>query len=70
MLPYPEYKTAVVDAVHVVHTTPIRQGTLRPTLDALGIDPEKERLEVMARHGIESAWIGEHARLRVSHGEE
>jgi hypothetical protein len=70
LLPYPEYKTAVVDTVHVVHTSPIRQGTLRPTLDALGIDPEKERQEVMARHGIESAWIGEYARLRVSHGEE
>jgi hypothetical protein len=70
LLPYPEYKTAVVDAVSVVHTSPIRQGTLRPTLDALGIDPEKERDEVTARHGIKAFWLGEYARLRISHGDE
>ena len=70
LLPYPEYRSAVVDAVSIVHTTPIRQGTLRPTLDALGIDPLKEREEVLARHGIKSFWLGEYARLRVAHGEE
>jgi hypothetical protein len=70
LLLYPEYRSAVVDAVSIVHTTPIRQGTLRPTLDALGIDPLKEREEVLARHGIKSFWLGEYARLRVAHGEE
>jgi hypothetical protein len=70
LLPYPEYKTAIVDAVSVVHPSPIRHGTLRPTLDALGINPEKERDEVIARHGIKAFWLGEYARLRVSHGDE
>jgi len=67
MLPYPEYKLAIIDAARVTHTTPVRQGTLRPTLDALGIDPQKEMHAVAARHGIDRFWIGEHARLRLAH---
>ena len=70
MLPYPQYKMAVIDCVRVVHTSPVRQGTLRPTLDALGINPEKEIEEVMARHGIKRFWMGEHARLLISHETE
>ncbi|HUL94574.1 MAG TPA: hypothetical protein VLT89_01125 [Usitatibacter sp.] len=70
LLPWPDYRSAIIDAVTVTHTTPMRQGTLRPTLDALGIDPEKERSEVLARHGIESFWMGEHARLRIAKNDE
>jgi hypothetical protein len=70
LLPYPEYKLAIVDAVRIVHTTPVREGTLRPTLDALGIDPEAEMKAVQARYGIERFWMGEHARLSISHDEE
>lgn len=69
LLPYPHYRLAVIDSVRVRHTTPVRQGTLRPTLDALGIDPLVEMHQVMARHGIlEEPTIGEYARLRVAHG--
>ena len=67
-LPYPEFKMAIIDSVRVVHTSPVREGTLRPTLDALGIDPREEMKQVMARHGIERFWMGEHARLRIAHG--
>lgn len=67
MLPYPEYKLAIIDNLHVVHTTPIRKGSLRPTLDALGIDPQAELKQVTARRGIADFWIGEHARLPIAH---
>lgn len=68
LLPYPEFKLAIVDSIRVHHTTPVRQGSLRPTLDALGIDPLAEMRQVMARHGIVDPWIGEHARLPIVHG--
>jgi hypothetical protein len=69
-LPWPEYRSAVVDAVQVNHTIPVRQGSLRPTLDALGVDPERERNEIMKRHGIQAFEIREHARLRIWHDPE
>ena len=68
-MPYPEYKLAIIDALRIQHKSPIREGTLRPTLDALGIDPREEMKQVMARHGIEKFWMGEHARLRDSRNE-
>lgn len=66
-LPWPEYRTAIIDTVQIGHTLPVRRGSLRPTLDALGIDPEQERREIMARHGITTFEIREHARLRIAH---
>lgn len=66
-LPYPEYKMAIIDSVRVVHTTPVRQGSLRPTLDALGIDPAQEMNQLAARHGIDRFQTEEHARLLISH---
>lgn len=70
LLPYPEYKIAILDNVQVVHTGPIRKGSLRPVLDALGIDPVTEMKAVLSRHGIEHFKMSEHARLLVSHGAE
>ena len=67
-LPYPEFKMAVIDCIQVVHTSPIRQGTLRPTLDALGINPVQEMQQVLARHGLEGMRRVEHARLHVPQG--
>ena len=66
VLPYPEYRMAVIDAVHIKHMSPIREGTLRPTLDALGIDPREEMMRVLEKHGIDKFWMGEHARLRFA----
>jgi hypothetical protein len=51
-LPYPAFKQAIVDRVRVTHTTPLRQGALRPVLDRLGIDPPAEREQLLARHGL------------------
>lgn len=68
LLPWPEYKLAILDHVRVRHTTPVREGTLRPTLDALGIDPEREMEQVVARRGIEEFHMSEHAWLPLVHG--
>ena len=70
MLPYPEYRQAVIDAVRVRHKSPVRQGTLRPTLDALGIDPLVEMADVLRRHGVSEFQMGEYARLRLSYQNE
>lgn len=69
-LPYPEFKMAIVDSVRVVHTTPVRQGSLRPTLDALGIDPLQEMKQLAKRFGIGRFDPEERARLLISHEEE
>ena len=69
LLPYPEFKMAILDSVRVVHTSPVRQGSLRPTLDALGIDPLQEMNQLASRHGIDGFRTEEHARLLISHEE-
>jgi hypothetical protein len=63
VLPYPDYKVAIVDCVCVVHTGPARQGSLRPVLDRLGIDPDDEFGQLMRKHGVETFQFIEHARL-------
>jgi hypothetical protein len=66
LLPWPEYRTAIIDEVRVTHTLPVRQGSLRPTLDALGIDPAREMREIARRHGLPEFRQREHARLSLS----
>ena len=70
LLPWPQYRSAILDAVTVTHTTPPRQGTLRATLDTLGIDPMKERGDMLARYGIGEFDMVEHARLRLAKADE
>lgn len=53
-LPYPDYLIAILDRVVVTHTSKTREGTLRPVLDALGIEPMAEALAMLTRHGL--AW--------------
>ena len=65
LLPYPEYKQAIIDRVRVAHTGPARQGSLRPVLDALGIEPLDEMARLLKHHGIEKFTAGEYARLTM-----
>ncbi|HEY8241988.1 MAG: hypothetical protein ACHQJ7_01500 [Vicinamibacteria bacterium] len=62
-LPYPEYKVAMVDRIHVTHTSQTRQGSLRPVLDALGVDPEVEAPAMLDRLGIVDRQRVEYGRL-------
>ena len=62
-LPWPDYKLAVIDRLTVVHTSPMRAGTLRPVLDAIGVDPLAEVQAVLARNGLSFPVPVEHARL-------
>jgi hypothetical protein len=64
-LPYPAHRSAIVDRVRVAHATPVRQGSLRPVLDRLGIEPHAEVEALLARHGLEHAPPREHARLSL-----
>lgn len=65
LLPYPEYKLAIVDAVRVTHTGPVRGGELRPVLDALGIEPPVEMARLFERHGLRIFKAAEYARLTI-----
>ncbi|CAG1007336.1 hypothetical protein BURK1_03391 [Burkholderiales bacterium] len=65
-LPYPEFRLAIVDGVRVRHTSRVRQGTLRPVLDALGVDPVSEGLELLRRLGPSFEPAREIARLTVA----
>lgn len=66
LLPWPEYKTAILDQVCVTHTLPVRQGSLRPTLDALGIDPAQEMREIARRNALPAFHAREYARLALT----
>jgi hypothetical protein len=66
LLPWPEYRTAIIDQVCVTHTLPVRQGSLRPTLDALGIDPAAEMREIARRHALADFRQREYARLTLT----
>jgi hypothetical protein len=68
LLPWPDYKVAVIDSVCVTHTLPVRQGSLRPTLDALGIDPALEMQEIARRHCLPLFQHVEQARLTLHAG--
>jgi hypothetical protein len=63
LLPYPKFKTAVVDSVRVVHSSPTRAGPLRPVLDALGIDPVEELYAALRRLNVTNPDPIEIARL-------
>jgi hypothetical protein len=65
LLPYPQFKMAIVDQVCVSHTRPTREGSLRPVLDALGVDPKVERNEMLARRGLSDPQMVEIARLSL-----
>ncbi|MEO8485295.1 MAG: hypothetical protein ABI585_03060 [Betaproteobacteria bacterium] len=64
-LPYPDYRTAIVDRLRVVHTSRTQAGTLRPVLDRLGIDPAAEARAVVERAGVAFPIPAEHARLTL-----
>ena len=53
----------IVDAVRVTHTRDLREGTLYRLLAALGIDPWKERLDLLARYGVGKVKRRELARI-------
>jgi len=70
LLPYPRFRIAIVDQVCVVHTGPPREGSLRPVLDALGVDPMVELKEIVARLGLSGPKGFEIARLSLQHARE
>lgn len=65
LLPYPQFLMAIVDKVCVIHTRATRKGPLRPVLDALGVDPEVEWKETLARLGMSDLKRVEIARLSL-----
>ena len=48
---------AVIDAVAVDHTRPLQSGGVHRRLAALGIDPDAEHRQLMAKHGIDNRRI-------------
>jgi hypothetical protein len=70
LLPYPQFRIAIVDQVCVDHTRPTRKGPLRPVLDALGVDPEVELNETLARLGVSDLHKIEIARLSLQNADE
>jgi hypothetical protein len=54
LLPPDYWRLAIVDAVRVAHSRPLRQGTLYPTLRALGVDPIGEINGIMSKFGLRS----------------
>ena len=65
-LPYPDYRTAIVDRLRVTHTSRTRGGTLRPVLDALGVEPAAEAKALLERHGLVAGVPRELARLSLA----
>jgi len=65
-LPYPDYRMAIVDRLRVTHTSRTRGGTLRPVLDALGVEPAAEAKTLLARHGLVAGAPRELARLSLA----
>ena len=65
LLPSPQFRIAIVDRVRVLHTSPTRQGPLRPVLDALGVDPVVELSETLARLGLSDPQPAEIARVSL-----
>ena len=63
LLPYSDYKVAIVDSVCVTHAGIVRQGSLRPVLDRLGIDPLDELKQVMSRNRVEDFMFKVYARV-------
>jgi hypothetical protein len=48
---------AVIDAVAVDHTRPLQSGGVHRRLAALGVNPDHEHRQLMARHGINNRRI-------------
>jgi hypothetical protein len=48
---------AVIDAVAVHHTRPLQSGGVHRRLAALGINPDHEHRQLMAKHGIDNRRI-------------
>jgi hypothetical protein len=65
LLPYPQFRMAIVDRVCVLHSWPMGKGPLRPVLDALGVDPMVELKEMLARLGLSRPHRVEIARLSL-----
>jgi len=65
LLPYPQFRMAIVDQVCVHHTWPMGKGPLRPVLDALGVDPMVEVKEILAELGLSRPEGIEFARLSL-----
>ena len=52
LLPYPDYRLAVIDAARVRHTRPAGDGTLYRVLRQGGVTPVEERDRLAAKFGI------------------
>jgi hypothetical protein len=48
---------AVIDAVSVDHTRPLQSGGVHRRLAALGVNPDEEHRQLMAKHGIDNRRI-------------
>lgn len=48
---------AVIDAVAVDHTRPLQSGGVHKRLSALGVNPDTEHRQLMAKHGINNRRI-------------
>jgi hypothetical protein len=64
LLPYPQFKMAIIDGVAVYHARPQGIGELAPVLDKLGVDRQHELAQVMGKHGLQAHTPLEHARVR------
>jgi hypothetical protein len=62
--PFPDHRLAVIDAVTVRHTRPVRAGNLYGTLARQGVDPLDEMKMVLAKHHVPSPTMVEHDRIR------
>jgi hypothetical protein len=57
------WRVAIIDAVRVRHSRPIREGTLAPLLASLGVDPKEEADALRRRHALAEAKPQELGRL-------
>jgi hypothetical protein len=55
LLPYPQFKIAIIDSVRVRHTRPKGGAALKPALAALGVEPGAELERVRIAHGLGNA---------------
>ena len=70
LLPYPQFKLAIIDSVRVRHARPQGTGSLTPMLTALGIDPREEMDRLLAKHGIADTWPAEYKRVAANRAKE
>jgi hypothetical protein len=55
LLPYPQFRMAIIDSIPIRHTRPKGGAALRPALAVLGVEPREELERVRAVHGLGEA---------------